>query len=116
MDESSTLSSIECVIAVLNDIIPEICNQDSIKEKLVGHINGLKIHLIGCEGHTEEIDRKIRNLAADHVILTFCNDISKILSGKTTVLPEKPNLIQKIAFGEWRKKKRIGKYTDKFNQ
>lgn len=116
MDEAAALLSIEKVLSSLNQIIPQICYEDSIRKKMIDHVQSMKTHFIGCSQHNNEIDHKIRKLAADHVILTFCNDISKILSGKTQILPDRPNLIQKLAYAERVKKKRIGKYSDIFNE
>lgn len=116
MDETAALLSIENVLRSLNEIIPKICFEDSLKKKLTKHIESMRIHFIGCSDHNQEIDQKIKNLAADHVILTFCNDISKILSGKIQVLPDNPNFIQKLAYEEGKKKNRIGKYSDVFNE
>lgn len=114
MDEPTTLSRIGKVVSSLNAIIPQICFERSIKKKLMNHIRPMKTYLIGCSDHNEEIDEKIKKLAADQVVLTFCNDVNKILSGKTKTLPDNPNIIQKLALVHKIKKRRIGKYSDKF--
>lgn len=113
--ETVLISSVEKVLCRLNEIIPHICFEDSLKKKLLNHIQSIKIDFIGCSEHDQEISQKIKNLGADHIILTFCNDINKILSGKTETLPINHNHIQKLAYEQRIKKKRIGKYTDIFN-
>lgn len=115
MEENAALLSVERVLSGLNKIIPDICFQESLKEKLLNQVKSLQIHFIGCSVHNEEIPQKIKNLSADHVILTFVNDINNILSGKTQTLPEIPSYMQKLAYEQRIKKKRIGKYTDIFS-
>lgn len=115
MDENATLLSVERVLSSLNKIIPDICYQESLKEKLLNEIESLQIHFIGCSVHNEEIPQKIKNLSADHVILTFANNINNILSGKTQTLPHNPNYMQKLAYEQRIRKKRIGKYSDIFS-
>lgn len=114
MDELTTLSRIGNVLSSLNAIIPYICSERFIKKKLMNHIRPMKTNLIGCSDHNEEIDEKIKKFAVDKVILTFCNDVNKILSGKTKTLPDNPNIVQKLALAHKTRKRGIGKYSDKF--
>lgn len=115
MAETALISCVEKVLCRLNEIIPHICYEESLKKKLLNHIQSIEIDDIGCSEHNQEISEKIKHLGADHIILTFCNGINKILSGKTEILPLHANNIQKLAYEQRIKKKRIGKYTDIFN-
>lgn len=97
-------------------IIPHICSEPSLKKKLVHHIRLIEMDLIGCLEHDFEMAHKMKQLCADHTIKTFCHKINSFLSGKAEVLPANHNLIEKLAYELKNKKKRIGKYTDIFNQ
>ncbi|KAG4074956.1 hypothetical protein HA402_014535 [Bradysia odoriphaga] len=116
MDQNATLESIEHLLVKLNEIIPHICFEESIKQKLVDRVQSINIHVVGCSGHSDEIDRKVKNLAVVQIILTFCNEINNILSGKVQALPPKSNHIHKLALQQRLKKKRIGKHSDIFNE
>lgn len=113
-DQKAMLESIETLLCKINEIIPNICFEESIKQKLVDRIKTVKIHVIGCAVHNEEIERKVKSLSVVHVIHAFCNEMNKILSGKTKTLPENPSDMHKLALEHRQKKKRIGKFTDKF--
>lgn len=115
MDHNAALMSVEKLLDHLNKTIADICSQDFIKKKLLNSVHEMTVHVIGCPDHIDVIDRKVKNFAVDQVLLSFCNNVNHILSGKIDTLPENPNLIQKLAFEHRVKKRGIGKYTDKFN-
>ncbi len=112
MDEASALQSVERVLKSLYTIIPEICHQNLLKKQLMQRISSIQILFIGCEEHNDEIIQKIKTLCASQAIQTFANNINGILSGKVAKLPDKPTIIQKVAYADRTKKKRIGKYSD----
>lgn len=116
MDETSALLSVERVLTSLNIIIPDICHQDSLKQKLIKEIPSVQIHFIGCSDHNEEIIQKIKNLCVAQVIQSFSDNINNILSGKIKTLPDNPNYLQKLAYEERMRKKYIGKYSDIYNE
>lgn len=115
MDRGAALLSVHKLLSDLNKTIAAICTQESIKKKLLISVQQVKVHVIGCSDHSDEVERKIKILAVDHILLTFCNNINKILSGKIDILPDKPSIIQKLAFEHRVKKRGIGKHSDKFN-
>lgn len=114
-DRNATLVSIQRLIEHLNSKIADICSEESLKAKLHASVEGLKVHVIGCSDHTDVIERKVKFLSVDRVVLTFCNNINKILSGKIESLPDKATPIQKLAFQHRIKKKGIGKHSDKLD-
>lgn len=115
MDRNSALSSVQELLSVLNRNVAEMCTLESIKKTLIHSVQGMKILVIGCADHVDLIERKVKDLAVEHILLSFCTNINKILSGKITALPDKPSVIQKLAFEHRMKKKGIGKFTDQFN-
>lgn len=115
MDRNATLMSVEILLENLNSTIANICFQESIKAKLLTSVQSFKIHVIGCADHVDLTERKLKVLAVDRIVLSFCNNINKILSGKIVSLPDKPNPIQKLAFQHRIRKRGIGKYSDLFD-
>lgn len=103
------------ILFSLSDAIPRICSEESIKKKLMLHIESIKIDSIGCPEHDIEIIQKMKQICVDHTVTIFCSDINNILSGKTKVLPVNHDPIQKLAYEHKAKKKKIGKYSDIFN-
>lgn len=116
MDHDATLLSVEKLLRSLDKSIAGICYHDSIKKKLINSIQDTNIHFVGCPEHIDVLERKVKSLAVDQIVLSFCSNINKILSGKINILPDKPSLIQRLAFEHRNKKKGIGKFSDKFNQ
>lgn len=116
MDEASAILSVERVLRSLNIIIPDICHQDSLKKQLMQRISSIQILFIGCEDYNDEIIHKTKILCVSLAIQTFSNNINSILSGKITTLPDNPNFIQKVAYTERIKKKRMGKYSDIYGE
>lgn len=116
MDHNSTLLSVEKLIGSLHKSVVGICYREGIKKKLLHGIQEMKVHVVGCPEHVDVLERKVKTLAVDHIVLAFCNNINQILSGKITVLPDKPNLMERLAFEHRKKKRGIGKFSDKFNE
>lgn len=115
MDRNTTLLSVERLLRSINSTIADICFQESIKAKLLTSVQLMKIHIIGCPDHVDVTERKLKRLAVDRAVLSFCNNINKILSGKMESLPDNPTTIQTLAFQHRTKKRGIGKYSDLFN-
>lgn len=115
-DESILMLHCKKVLCFLFDVIPHLCLEMNLKKKLLAKISLLAT--IGCPDHELEIDQKIKELCVDHTINSFIHNINQFLSGKIDILPEKCNIIQKLAFAKYdqrRKKKKIGKHSDLFD-
>lgn len=114
--ETLFIQNCKKILCGLNEVIPHICAEKSLKKKLIEHIQSIKIDIIGCLEHNDEIERKMKELCSLNAINAFCYDINNLLSGKTDTLPITYNPMQKLAYDMKQKKKNIGKYTDIFNQ
>lgn len=115
MDRHAALSSVEQLLCCLNKTVADICSQELIKKTLLHSVQEVKVLVLGCLEHVDVIERKVKSLAVEHVLLSFCTNINKILSGKITTLPDKPSVVQKLAFEHRNKKRGIGKFSDQFN-
>ncbi|KAG4076302.1 hypothetical protein HA402_000642 [Bradysia odoriphaga] len=113
MDPKAALMSIEKLLGSINKTLAEVCSENSVKQKILLSVESANINVIGCADHIDVIERKVKNLAVDRTILSFCTNINQFLSGKITSLPENPSIIQKLAFEHRNKKKGIGKYAKK---
>lgn len=106
----------ETVFCGLNIVIPHLCFEKSVKKKVLSHIETIQVSSIGCVEHCNEMAKIFKDLTANYALKRFCTNINSILSGKTSILPLNPNIIQEKALIFRLKRKRIGKYSDIFNE
>lgn len=111
------ISNLKKVWHGMNALLPELCTARPLKKTLVSNVYDIIIDKMGCKKHNKSIKTKFLNITALHVIKTFCKNINDLLSNKTTILSDncKDVQIYQVAFA-FRKKKKIGKFTDIFNE
>lgn len=104
------------IICGINDILPDICAQKCLKSKLVEQLDKIEILKMGCSKHYEEVALKFKEQIALNEIVRFTKNINNLLSGKTKTLPPVFNSIEKLAYIFYKKKKGIGKYSEKLKK
>lgn len=118
MTETETVFFRNCkaILCYLNALIPDICHEKSLKKKINNLMQSIETDPIGCQDHNSEMIQKMKDVCVEQSIENFCCDINSFLSKKTRTLPDNYNHMQKLAFDHRIKKKKIGKYSDLFNQ
>lgn len=99
---------------VINDIIPRLCAEKSLKKKILSLLETLRIEKIGCSEHADVIMLNLKELCIHFGIVLFCQNINNILSGKIKSIPPHANNIQVLALDFKKTRKNIGKYSDIF--
>lgn len=105
------IQNFEILFCKLNEMIPHVCSEKSLKKTLISHIEDMNI---GCAKHHKEVSLNMKKISISYALFSFCNDINSILSKKTTTQTANSNKIQDQAFTFVRKKKQIGKFSDIF--
>ncbi len=113
--EATFIQNCVTILRKLDDIIPHLCSEYSVKKKLLANIESITTDTMGGPDHDLEMALKMKELSAGYILQHFCDDVNRFLSGKTDVLPINNNHIQELAIIHRRKKKRIGKHSDIFN-
>lgn len=100
------------LVGGINDVLPEICAEKSLKKVLLEQLNKIEIQRMGCSQHYDVVESNFKEQTAFYGIVTFTKNINDLLSGKNKTLPPKYNNIEKLAYIFNKKKKNIGKHSD----
>lgn len=114
----AVLEDFNKIFCKINAMMPHICSEKAVKKTLLTHIEDLDLNF-GCREHYKDLSLNFKEYFTKHAILSFCKNINSILSGKITIQESQLhdlNDIQYQAYQFRKKKKRIGKYTDKFTK
>lgn len=105
------LKNIQKFLSEVNQMIPHICSEKSLRKTMISMIDDMEI---GCPEHYEYVSLILKEISINYALVSFCQNINSLLSGKTKSLPDEFNHMQDLAFQFQIKKRRIGKFTDKF--
>lgn len=108
------MKNFKTLFCAINEIIPNVCSDHFIKQKIHSQINIYNIDTVGCSEHNAEIITKLKLHTVDYSVMSFCNNINSMLAGKITALPSNSNKIQELAIEFKKKGKHIGRYSDIF--
>ncbi len=102
----------------MNGLLPNLCAERPLKKILVYNVNDIILDNMGCRKHNEKIKTELLDITAIQAIKEFCKTINDLLSKKTNVLPEQYKGIQiyEVALSFRKSNKKVGKYTDLFEE
>lgn len=101
---------------VSSQLIPDLCSENSLKSKIVNHLDNEEITEVGCCEHKEVITKRLKDYAAYYSIIEFCKNINNLLSGKIKSLPINSSHMLELALSFREKGKHYGKHSDKFSE
>lgn len=103
------------VVCAIRDILPGICTEKSLRQKLITQLDKIYIQAMGCSKHHEDIMTIFKEQTAFYGIVSFTKNINDLLSGKNKILPSDYNYMEELAFIFKQINKGIGKHSEKIN-
>ncbi len=99
----------------IDESLQYICADKGLKKEVLKSLENVGLDEMGCENHLSCVESKFKEFSTIFGIISFCKRINNILSRKNKVYSEHFNLIEELAFTFHKKKKGIGKHSEKFD-
>ncbi|KAG4078324.1 hypothetical protein HA402_013034 [Bradysia odoriphaga] len=103
------------IISNIEESLEFICAESGLKRKVINSLQSVKLDKMGCNDHFGHVEKNFKEYSTVFGIILFCIKVNNILNRKNKDFSQNFNLVEKLAFN-FRKKKRIGKYSEKFDK
>lgn len=95
--------------------IPYFCHEKSVMKIILFYLNkNVDCPDVGCEDHNSDIFSELKELTVSYCLVDFCKEINSLLHGKIKELPLNHSFVHVNALEFRKKKKKVGKHSDKF--
>lgn len=108
------VDNVKSVFSFIKFVLPRICEEKRLKEKLIKYLDNVKIIEMGCPKHHAGVEFIFKERSSMYAILLFCKNVNHFLCGKNVTLPPDCNEIEEKAHTFYNKKQNIGKHSDIF--
>lgn len=104
------------IIGKIDESLEYICAESGLKRTVVNSLQSVKLDRMGCDEHFSHVEKKFKEYSTVFGTILFCKKVNNILNRKNNIFSENFNLIEQLAFNFCKKKKQIGKYSEKFDE